>query len=476
MLRRWLIYGIWGAAAVALTGVGLWRASVAPPTRVEMRKVYRGDVVVNAGWDWSILLSGGNVLWPAGTVLPGAPAARAYPLAGKPILRAVPKVEVRGPSEQNLVVSVSAQAVLRVMNGDMEVWQKQLNGLGVTVRGSPAAYTGPALAVDMAGARTEMERINTALGLLDRYQGEVTFGLRAEVSGDAAGNVSVAAPVVLQPDTFNPPPSDKWRGQVRVPLVRQEQVEVRVPLWQRAAEEWPFFGGTAAALAVPALVVGRRRLAEASKEHHRYRRWITRGRLSDLDVRTVMVEDLRSLVRIAHDIGRRVIHDPNVGYGVPDGLVCYVYRPQQAPRIGELLVAQGVVAEADIAAARQQQVVWRRPLGECLVAMGLVDEVAVHAALAYQQQRVFLEPGRGTKKLFMPRMLLPIAVLGERPDHTLALAVPDPSIPRDIVEAAVGRPVWLAVCREKALASAGAAVVSGSGEMTARGVGRLGAQ
>ncbi len=253
-------------------------------------------------------------------------------------------------------------------------------------------------------------------------------------------------------------------------------VTVAVPAYERVLAPWPWLAGAVACGGLSLALIGRRR-PRPEAEARRYRQWITKGNLGGLaDARIVEVEELGALVQVAHDLGRRVVHDPRVGYAVPDGPVCYVYRPGTAPRIGELLIRPGVVTEEEVEEARRQQAAWRRPLGECLLAMGLVDEAAVYAALAYQRRRIFVEPGRGADPLANPRLPWPALALGQRPDGKLAVAMADPTLPAEIVEVAMGRPVWLALCRATALAGFPRPAGTAWSEGDVQSVGRAGAR
>lgn len=110
--------------------------------------------------------------------------------------------------------------------------------------------------------------------------------------------------------------------------------------------------------------------------------------------------------------------------------------PPHRPKLGQLLLAAGVIDEAQLRAALSEQERWGRPLGVTLVQLGFVDEETLVRTLARQLAvPVVWLRGRTVRRdivELVPREVaekhrcLPV-LLDERGGRTLLLAMADPA-------------------------------------------------
>jgi len=314
-------------ASLLFGGIGAVLAVRSPDARTEERQVAVGRLTVLARWEWAVRYPEGNAVWAPGTVQ--GSDRPLYPLAGRATLRAVPVVELRTEPEAPVRASAVYEAILRTAQGGAAIWERPVVRQEARWEGGSGTYRGDVLEVDVGDAKRALEGTNKALGLLDRYDPEILFALRVTV--EAYGRrmeVLLASPVRLHPDGFSLPPTEARAKQEHFTV--QESRAFSVPLaWrERLGRQWWWFGVAFACVAVALSMENRRRMS-TEREHKRHRAWIVNGRV-EFDHRVshlVEVESLKALVRIAHDAGCRVIHDPRVGYVVADRGVYYVFRP-----------------------------------------------------------------------------------------------------------------------------------------------------
>lgn len=276
--------------------------------------------------------------WPAGTVFEQDMAAYFY--ATRPKINVTPVIETNGMGEGLLNGSIQLEAAIRAVNDKSMVYWSYLisktSPQSFTISGSsPSKFTAPDFYIDVVDAYEQVTGISDELMFYNAlYQLVITSNIT--LSGTVDGvpvekNITQSLPLSLQQSSFSAPSAKDVASSFSI--ANQTLTQTPPSFFDLIGSNYIAFllDLVLAALLIALIIKYNRANSKPSKEHKRYREWITEG-IVDVNARhTINILSLEGLVDLAIDLDKRVIFDSaaNKYYVLPEDNV-YVYAPSQS--------------------------------------------------------------------------------------------------------------------------------------------------
>lgn len=371
----------------------------------------RGDITLRYKPEYEIVSRKSVSIWEAGTVFEhGRPA---YFYAVMPEINVVPVVEIGGSTGADLIGTIQISVSLSAVNDSgEELW---VSGIGrqrseeFRLSGKDRSDAGE---LRYTGGKTVLqfpELYEMARGFSEELQvprvtHRVNVTARLSISGTVDGlqvDKSYTDTLSMSADENSFTVEDEENTGFEDIIAAGTPQGDNEPGAYTAVDYWIRILISLLSLLL-FLVSIKLTKKNGTREHRRYREWITEGRVEKLDKPEIRVFSLAGLVDLAIDLEKRVIYDSSESkyYLIEDTLI-YVYdpereedgRPEKRSRLGSLLVKSGLIKPEQLEIGLMYQRNFGGKLGESLITLGFIDDVTLYSALAAQAGVTFLQLG-----------------------------------------------------------------------------------
>ncbi|MFT4146154.1 MAG: DUF5305 family protein [Mobilitalea sp.] len=345
------------------------------------------------------------MIWPKGTYFEQGSAAYFY--ASEPMVTITPIIKIDGLT-QGLIQGtlISRVCIQSIDDKSMTYWSYKTKETSLNefiLSDNQSNYQAAGIVLDLPDAFAAATKISEEL-LFQNGIFQVLIISDITVSGVVNGMpieriITHSFPINLQQTSFTIPKSEAIVTQVSLTGdAPQSLVNAILELIKKNII--PFVVNFIFIILLLILItINEIHKPKASREHVRFKEWITEGSVEIRDRLIIHIHSLEGLVDLAIDSDKRVIYDTKVNcYYVLTEDIVYLYDIEQSraildnkQQLGKLLINQGLIQpeHLEIGLYHHKKIGCR--LGESLIALGFIDETTLFSTLASQKSIDYYE-------------------------------------------------------------------------------------
>jgi len=398
--------------ALGFTYMGL-QSTQPPETVVESYLIFKPG--------YEIITTKPTAVWPEGTMLDQGRAAYFY--AARPVVNIAPVIEITGVEQGLLEADMHSSVVLQAVNDKGEIfWNYDLGerslanfilARGIGYQPDKSSFTCEVVPLDILEGYTKALEIGKELAF-KRAIFQVLYVTDINLKGTINGSIVEKAirnilPVTMQEESFTIPRAEEKTIRESLNNRISQALPEQSLLFRINQNRYLIMVNAALLLALLFLIVKSKwHLKKESKEHYRFKEWITEGSVSVNDRLSINIHSLEGLVDLAIDMGKRIIYDTEAAnYYVLDENLAYVYNREKTRaylnkdtnRLGKLLLESGFIKPDQLELGLLYHQKLHYMLGESLIILGFIDENILYSTLAAQAGLTFIELNHETLKL-----------------------------------------------------------------------------